>query len=545
MTNEENTKEVIADETVDKMEEGIVEALAEALAEGLIEEEKKESEEVSEQESDNELAGKEPKEIPVEEEPVMENPQKEQQRKPRKKAIAIGVAVAAVIMLVIYFAMSMHYSERLFAKTVVNGTDCSGKTIEEVKEILQKQVEEYVLTIIEANGASEHIKGTDINITYIGYHQIEEAFDEQNPYLWPKSLFIGKEIKAEIDFEYDSQKLDELIAGLECLKAEKQVAPVSATVIYQNGQFEIQNEVPGTQIITEKLSEVIHASVAAMDKSVSLEETGCYVQPQFTKESAEVIAAKDEMNKYLTSKITYSLDSIEVTVDKEMIAQWVSVDENMTPVISSDLVKTFTDTLGSKYNTANQSGVMVTPKGKEVSMANAVLGRRVGSQAECEQLISEIKEGKTVKRAPILSQTATPEGQYVWGTTYVEVDITEQHMWFIQNGAVVFECDVVTGSPGRDTPAGIFKVLEKLEDKVLRGEIVPSTGKPEYLTPVDYWVRITWTGIGFHDATWQAEFGGQRYLQGYGSHGCINMPLDAVKEFYGLIYVGCPAVVHY
>ena len=70
-------------------------------------------------------------------------------------------------------------------------------------------------------------------------------------------------------------------------------------------------------------------------------------------------------------------------------------------------------------------------------------------------------------------------------------------------------------------------------------------GKREYETPVDYWARITWTGVGFHDATWQPAFGGQLYRQGYGSHGCINMPYNAVATFYGLISVGDPVVVHY
>lgn len=53
-------------------------------------------------------------------------------------------------------------------------------------------------------------------------------------------------------------------------------------------------------------------------------------------------------------------------------------------------------------------------------------------------------------------------------------------------------------------------------DEVLIGETDPSTGKPIYETPVNYWMRVTWTGIGFHDATWQAAFGGTRYKDGAG-----------------------------
>ena len=70
-------------------------------------------------------------------------------------------------------------------------------------------------------------------------------------------------------------------------------------------------------------------------------------------------------------------------------------------------------------------------------------------------------------------------------------------------------------------------------------------GKREYETPVSYWMRVTWTGIGFHDATWQRAFGGERYKQGYGSHGCINMPLKGVAELYEMVEKGCPVIIHY
>lgn len=470
----------------------------------------------------------------------------EEPKKSRKGLKIFGiVAVALVVILAgVYVGVSMRYSECFLMGTVVNGTDCSGMTIDEVGDILQKQVEEYVLTIEGANGTSEEIKGTDIGIVYNGYSQLEEAFDAQNSYTWPKALFETNEITAEIDFDYDSAKLDEKIAALECLEPENQVAAVAATVVYQDGQFVIQDETYGTQIDGAKLSEAIHASVAAIGTKVSIEEAGCYLQPRFTKESPEVIAAKDEMNKYLTATITYSLDNIVVTVDKSQTYQWISVDENMTPAISADGVKAFTKTLGNQYNTPDRGGQITTPTGKVVDVALAGYGRAVGADAEAEQLINEIKEGKTVTREPIFSRAATPEGQTIWGNTYIEVDLTAQHMWYIVEGAVALETDIVSGKKGsNDTPTGTFTILEMQKNRVLRGRPLPN-GKPSYLTPVSYWMRVTWSGIGFHDAGWQPTFGGDRYLAN-GSHGCINMPPAMAAQLYSMIGLGTPAVIHY
>ena len=74
-------------------------------------------------------------------------------------------------------------------------------------------------------------------------------------------------------------------------------------------------------------------------------------------------------------------------------------------------------------------------------------------------------------------------------------------MWYIVDGAVKLEADVVTGIPvpERVTPQGTYTILEKMRNKTLRGDKKPD-GTYEYETPVEYWMRVTWTGIGFHDA---------------------------------------------
>ncbi len=567
MNNEENTKENVVEEAVEElavaMTEGMGEDVSEttekvveinieepAVEEPAVEEPAVEEPAVEEPAVEEPAAEEPAAEEPAAEEPVVEEPAveetAEEPKKKSKKGLIITLSIVGVLLIGIvaaYLGISSYFKDKFVMGTNVNGVDCSEKTLAEVEAMLQKQVEEYALTVYLTNGEAEVIKGTDIGIKYGGYKQLQEAFDKQNAYYWPKSLFEETNIKAEIVFEYDEEKLNTMIAGLDCVKPENQVAPVSAAVIYKDGSFTIQDEVYGTQLDMTKVNEVIHAGVSAMEQEVNLEESGCYVQPVFKKDSKEVLAAQAEANKYISASITYSLDNIVVVVDKDDIAPWVSVDANMTPVIDTAKVKAFTDTLGSKYNTGNRSGVITTPTGKQANVAVAGYGRQVGSQADCDQLINEIKEGKTVTRSPIISRQATPEGQFAWGTTYVEVDITEQHMWYIVNGQVAFETDVVTGKKGKnDTPTGTYTILEKIKGKYLRGRLV--NGKPSYITWVNYWMRVTWSGIGFHDAGWQPTFGGDRYVNN-GSHGCINMPPAKAKEFYGMLSVGCPVVIHY
>ncbi len=549
MTEDVDVKETSEDEIVldepsaeevPSEEISLEEAMAEETEAEEVEPEEAAPEEAAPEEA---LAQENSSEKNVEEEDI------EPEKKAKKKTAAVIALVATVsviaLLLIVYLGVGMHYSDRFLMGTTVNGVDAAGKTVDEVKDMLQSRVEDYVLTLEKADGGTEEIRGVDIGIKYNGVDIIEDALAKQNSYAWIVSLFQKNNIEAKIDFEYDSAKLDEAIGQLSCLKAENQIAPVSATPVYVNGSYEIQEEVYGTQINTEQLYSAVHDSVDAIESKMNLEENNCYVLPTFTKDSSEVIAARDGLNRCLEANITYSLDGITVTVEKSMIVNWLSVDGNMGIVINADQVRAFTNTLGSKYNTPNSPGQITTPTGKVAQIPNARLGRVVGSAAECEQLMNEIREGKTITREPLLSQQATPEGETAWNLTYVEVDLSQQHMWYIVNGAVVFEADVVTGSPGRDTPVGVFTILEKLRNKTLVGATNPRTGRPEYRTPVKYWARVTWSGVGFHDATWQAAFGGERYKQGYGSHGCINMSLSSVKQFYEMVNKGDPVIIHH
>lgn len=460
-----------------------------------------------------------------------------------KKAKIIMGSIFAVIA-VVYIAVAMYFSNRFLFNTTVNGKDCSGKTIEEVETVMEGIVNGYVLTLEEAGDAEEEIKGTDIGVQFKNVDTIQEELEKQNSFTWITSLFKGNTIEAKVDVTYDEEKLTEKIGALNCMKEENQVASVSAVPVYANGTFEIQEETYGTVIDQGKFNQAIRNSIALMEENLDLTEAGCYILPTYTKDSDEVLKAQQAMNKCLEAKLTWSLDGITVTLDKETISGWLSVDEEMNMVLSSESVSEFVSTLAGKYNTSPRTDKITTPTGKKATVKGATVGRSIGKDAEKEQITADIKAGKTVTREPVIAQQATPEGQYAWGTTYIEVDLSAQHMWYIKGGSVALQTAIVTGKPPQNTtPSGVYSILEKMRNKTLRGDRQPN-GEWGYETPVSYWMRVTWSGIGFHDATWQSSFGGSRYLTN-GSHGCINMPYSAAQQLYSMISVGCPVIIHY
>lgn len=447
-------------------------------------------------------------------------------------------------LLVIYLGISAFFISHFYFNTMINGQDFSGKTVSDVEDYLKQQVSGYSLTVREQNNETDVISGADISLTYVENDDIRNALDSQNPLLWPSALFSQSSTDVTVEVGYDEAALTEKIQSLKAVTKE-QTQPTSAYPKYDGNSFVIQPETYGTAVDLEVLTEKVKQYITEFKTELRLMDESCYIMPTYTKNSAEVQEACDTMNRYCQASITYTMDK-DVVVDKTLIATWLTCSDDMQVSVDYDSVRAWMREFGKTYDTVGTTRTITTPTGKTAQVSGGTYGWSVNEDQETQDLINSIQNAEVVEREPAYKQTAASRGAQDWGNTYLEVDMSAQHMWYIVNGSVVLETDVVTGrpTPDRETPQGVYSVVEKMRNKVLRGSIDPATGKPEYETPVSYWMRITWTGIGFHDATWQEKFGGDWY-QNHGSHGCINMPLDKAAQLYDMLEMHTPAIVHY
>ena len=528
-------------ETLEEAVKEIVEELEGEPVKETIEETTKETEESSKEEAT------EIEEMPEEEEVPKKEETSEVQKKRwswKKTMLLIGGILALVVL--VYVGVSAYFEEHLYLRTSINGIDFSGKTVEDVYQYMQQGVEDYILTIKGKDGKTEVITGADIELKYEKLTGLEQELERQRPLKWGIAALEGEEITLDLHISYNEEKLNERLLALECLKPENQVAAVAATPVLSGDRFVIQEETYGTVINQEVLQKVAASYVMQLKNELSLEEEACYIPPKFTRDSQEVKTACDALNKCLTAQITYSLNSHTDIIDKALIAQWIGVDADMNLAFHTDAMKKHIDSISGHYNTVGKVRTITSPTGKQAQVSGGTYGWKVSRDGECEALIANMKAGEVVTREPVYMLKGVSRDEAEWGTTYVEVDITEQHMWYIVDGQIAFETDVITGLKGKnDTPQGTYYITEKVPGKYLIGR-KGADGKPIYKTWVNQWMRITNSGIGFHDAPWQDKygFGGDTYVA-HGSHGCVNMPPAKALEFYKMIQIGCPVIVHY
>src|SRR6184192_1984654 len=105
------------------------------------------------------------------------------------------------------------------------------------------------------------------------------------------------------------------------------------------------------------------------------------------------------------------------------------------------------------------------------------------------------------------------------------VSIKSQKVTIYDANGWVLRAPVSSGTAGRETPAGVFSVVEK--DKDHRSSLYDDAWMPHML-------RITWNGVALH--------GGP--LPGYAaSHGCVRMPFGFAEKLFDKTRIGMRIII--
>ena len=134
-----------------------------------------------------------------------------------------------------------------------------------------------------------------------------------------------------------------------------------------------------------------------------------------------------------------------------------------------------------------------------------------------------------LKKGPVDS---LKPGQFVWekrdsyeGPMKIVAVLDIQRIYVFQNDKLLGFSTISSGKKGKETPTGIFNILQKNIDH--KSNLYSNA-------PMPYMQRLTWDGIAMH--------GG--HLPGYpASHGCIRLPHAFAKALFGATQMNQEVVV--
>lgn len=453
--------------------------------------------------------------------------------------IIVGIILCFLLiaLLVCYLCTASFYAEHFFPGTVLNGVSVDKMTVEEAEDKVAQEVADYIFSIETRDGDKYQIIGPDIDYTYVPGTEISDILQLQDQYKWISERKGKKELDLEVSASYNAQKLDKMIAQLPCFHADYINEPKDAYLRETETGYELVEAEAGNQIRLADVQKLARKAVDMGEEKLQLTDD-VYEEPNVKSDDKKLKKALKNINSYLHTTIKYDVGEEGEVLDSARIKEWLTIAADDSVTLDESKVTGYVQYLASKYNTYGDVRVFKTSLGDKVKIGGGDYGWVIDKEKEKAQLLSEIQSGKTIEREPVFNQTAEVKSEtYDIGDTYVEVDYTNQHMYFYEKGKLKLESDVVTGNVNRNngSPDGIYKIVYKQRDATLVGE--------NYASDVKYFMVFAYN-VGFHDASWRTDFGKEIY-KASGSHGCVNMPSEMAEKLYQILPTGTPVIAYY
>ncbi len=440
----------------------------------------------------------------------------------KKKRIAWAAGILGILILGSAGAYAAVADETTFAKNViVNNVDVSGMNVDEASAAFNANLNDWQ---IECDDEGENNVHTSFMYSNAGGIDRLIKFSHLDP---RGKLGSGKKTyKLGLDTTAGIEETAATLGNIYPL-AEGETMTQDAHIDYDN--MSIVDAVQGSNIDWKMLAEAI----SAQRKTSPTKSTYKFAKEDFVDVPdvvAEDLADELEFAKeYLAKGLDVELPSGEVVhANARQLSKVILYDES-----GADYSKEGATELAEELARSYRSDIVkvMTQEG-ERSLYNYALAGAIDVEKSADSILEAAKKGEKGKLFADDTKTTTVGD-------HVEVSISTQTVYLVQNGEVTLASPVVTGTFGHETPKGVYKLAWKASPATLKGKNDDGT---DYSEPVSFWMPFN-GGIGLHDAPWRAAFGGSIY-RGNGSHGCVNLPYNTARRIYNAVSSGYIIMVY-
>lgn len=495
--------------------------------------------------------------------PAAEGFAEELMKRDRRSSPVRGVVLISFILFLLllaaYYLLAVYYRSGFSLNTWINGVYCTGKTVEEVnRELIGKT--EPPTVVISTDSGWDAAYDNVIDLGGLGYQcdylaALNDYMEKQNPFLWVDNITFHREHRIEPEISYDEAALREAFEQT-CVQNYSQMRSGEYTLDISEksgwGRYDGLTHV----IDTDRAFELVKDAIARGQYEINIDGLDCFYDIPFTKQQEETRRMWEKLQAFLDCDLSYDMGDaaespnvvqlsyfIQHSYRDDLKMEYPVLDEAGQFVLNEEEIRTYVAGLAKKYDTYGKEREFQSTRGDLIKVpAKGTYGTTLDQDAEVaylmENLLSEeLHDGRISSRIPVYERQGFVRGTDDIGGTYIEIDMTQQHLYYYVDHELKFDTDVVTGNTGRrmGTPEGVNYVYSKQKNRTLRG--------PGYATPVKYWMPVK-GNVGIHDAGWRSEFGGEIYKKS-GSHGCINVPKDVMGELYDMVEIGTPVVMFY
>lgn len=460
--------------------------------------------------------------------------------------LGVIVVTPIIMILILYLGLVWYYSDTFMNGVMINGVYAAGMTPEELDAHLLEKTGAASFTISDQYGESYEIPLQDMDFSYTYLKELKKIKAGQNPFYWGIALVSGESRQYTVTPEgvCDTEKLENYLLSMDLIQNQADPDHIRVEIVKGKDGYELIDDTENL-LDTDKTLETVKEAVLSGERSLDLKEAGCYTEIEYTDQMLETLALWEKVQKLQDIEIVCRFYDGDEVADASVICEWIALDENGAflldengeLVLNETAVEEYVERLAGLHDSVNGPWIFSPTRGGTVTIEKGTYGYKLNQKKQKEFLMEQVYAHESVTAEPIYSQQGFGNTAGDIGSTYIEVDMTNQMMYYYRDGVQQLSTPVVTGntSKGNGTPQRVCYVYYKQRNRVLIGE--------DYRTPVSYWMAV-YGNIGIHDASWRGKFGGTIYKTN-GSHGCINTPTKAVSQLYQMVEEGTPVIMFY
>ena len=246
----------------------------------------------------------------------------------RKKIMITLIIILLLLTAGVYGYGVYYFTEHFLPGSMVNGFNCSYMTVSQSEELLTQKVGAYVLTIDTRNNGQESITAKQAGLSYDSDGSVDKLIRNQDRFTWFLAFNQHRNYEVSSSIKYDEQKTEAAISELKCMQQENMTEPSDAHIEEKDDKFVIVPEQEGTALKPEKTSQDIIDALVTGRTPVDLEADGCYKEPKVYQSDETLTKNCELINKLTDVVITYDFDDSTETVDRDVIKNWITTDEN-------------------------------------------------------------------------------------------------------------------------------------------------------------------------------------------------------------------------
>ena len=461
----------------------------------------------------------------------------------RGRKILVGFIVVLFLLTIgAYFFGVYYFTEHFLPGTQVNGFNCSYMTQEETEKLLAEKTGVYVLAIQTRGNGQESISADEIDLKYTSDGSVKRMLHIQNRFQWFLAFSQHKSWEVSASVTYDQDLFQKAVDRLNCLKDNQE--PFDAYIKENDDGFEIVPEIEGTKVDKEKLQKDISNAVTTGRTVVNLDIDGCYINPEVYRD--DLTADCEQMNQLTDVVITYDFSDRKETVDRTLIKEWLSRDEDGSLVLDRNAIASYVGQLASKYDTVGIERSFSTYDNRDITVSGGTYGWLIDQPTEADALYQAILDKKTQVREPVYAQEAASRAANDIGYSYVEVNLTDRRLVLYKSGNPVVDTGIVISS---STPDGVYSIEEKKNQQTV-GNMTADCwmsftddlgiyGDPGFESGA-----VTDSEAGsFDDSSAEVDFSSDM-TDWSSTEGCIVMSEEAAQELYQNVETGMPVVIY-